>query len=740
MPNFLELLDKVKTLNNISEYNEVQNLVLKEEYLNKNIVISSPTSSGKTLCAEIFMLNTVLEKHKRCLFISPLKALTSEHYTRFKHLYEKEFGLKIGISTGDLDSSSKYLENYEIIFLTFEKLDSLIRHKCQWLYSVGLVVVDELHNLDTDRGAILEITIVELKQILKDLQIIGLSATIPNAQQLTEWLDGKLIYSEYRPVKLKKGVLFEGTISFNNETKQIEKGNSSIEDIVLDTLKQNKQALIFMNSRKSAEVLSKKLSHYTANFVKVNEKVKIAKKIEEIESTLQTDYDKDVATNLLSGVSFHHAGLRNSLREITENLFKEGSLKIICATPTLAAGVNLPAFRVIVHSTYRHSENGMLPIPVKEYVQMSGRAGRLGFDSEGESILIAKSEDDVENLFAKYVNAEPEEIESQLGHIPVLRTMLLSIIANEIVFDDDSLDNFFQSTFYVIRFGDIFSLKHKLSTILKELVMFGFVTIENGILKTTEIGKRVSELYIDPLSAHNIITKLQNFEDLTPKELMMIIADTIEIKPYFKPKSALVEDLGYKLQEEYKDYGLDTNKLIEDYEITEKFYTCQIFLDWINEVSEQTLLDNYEILPGSLHNKLYNVKWVCYAVGEIAKILEKTTIQKKSQIMEKRIKDGVKEELLLLVELPNIGRARARKLFFNGIKTIGDLKNTDPYKILNILGIKVGTGLLKHLKIEFELDSKKVNEIKSEDIKEKKEIKEKTEKKEVKKQKNLFEF
>lgn len=740
MSNFSELLNKVKILNNIQEYNEVQNLVLKEEYINKNLVISSPTSSGKTLCAEIFMLNTVLEKHKRCLFISPLKALTSEHYTRFKHLYENEFGLKIGISTGDLDSSSKYLENYEIIFLTFEKLDSLIRHKAQWLYSVGLIVVDELHNLDTDRGAVLEITIVELKQILKDLQIIGLSATIPNAKQLTEWLDGKLIYSEYRPVKLKKGVLFEDTISFGEETAKIKTKHSPIEDLILDTLEKNKQALIFTNSRKSAEVLSKKLTHYTVSFVKVNEKNKIAKKIEEIESTLQTDYDKDVATNLLSGVSFHHAGLRNSLREITENLFKEGCLKIICATPTLAQGTNMPAYRVIVHSTYRHSENGMLPIPVKEYVQMSGRAGRLGYDKEGESILIAKNEDDVENLFAKYVNAEPEEIESQLGHVPVLRTMLLSIIANEVVFDDDSLEQFFQSTFYAIRFGDIFSLKHKLSIILKELIAFGFVTIEAGILKTTEIGKRVSELYIDPLSAHTIISKLQNLDDVTEKELMFIVCNTMEIKPYLKPKSTVLENINYQIQESYLDLGINQNELIEDYEITEKFYTCKIFLDWINEVSEQTLLDNYEILPGSLHNKLYNVKWVCYATGEIAKILEKNIVQKKAQMMERRIKDGVKEELLLLVELPNIGRARARKLFFNGIKTIGDLKNTDPYKILNILGIKVGIGLLKHLKIDFELDSNKAQEMKDEI--EDKEIKKepKKEKKEVKMQKNLFEF
>ena len=237
MPNFSELLQKVKELNKIQEFNEMQALALKEEYLDQNLIIASPTSSGKTLVSEIYMLHTVLEKKKRAIFISPLKALTYEHSHSFKSKYEKEFDLKIGLSTGDLDSSSKYLDNYQIIFLTFEKLDSLIRHKTPWLHTVGLLIIDEIHNLDSDRGATLETTVVELKQILPYMKIIGLSATIPNAKELASWIKGKLIYSEYRPVKLKKGIYFDDKIKFDDNTLENIQGKyGAIEDLVIDTL------------------------------------------------------------------------------------------------------------------------------------------------------------------------------------------------------------------------------------------------------------------------------------------------------------------------------------------------------------------------------------------------------------------------------------------------------------------------------------------------------------------------
>jgi helicase len=444
---------------------------------------------------------------------------------------------------------------------------------------------------------------------------------------------------------------------------------------------------------------------FTKKYLNDNDRKNIEKAIEEIDYTLQTEYDKDVANSLLHGASFHHAGLRESLRTKTENLFKSGAIKILASTPTLAAGVNLPAYRVIIHTVHRHSATGMQPISIKEYVQMSGRAGRLGYDTNGESILIARDEGDVDNLFERFVYAIPEDVESQLGYIPVLRTMLLSIISNEIVFNDESLEKFFNETFYAIRFGDINSLMHKIETILRELINFQFVKIESGVIKATEIGKRVSELYIDPLSAYNIISKLKKQDDLSDKEFLMLIVNTIELKPYFSVSKNKMQTLEESLQDEYRDLGLETSELWDDHEIIEKYYTMLILNDWVSEVSEQDLLNNYDILPGTLHNKLYNTSWVCYAIGEIAKILDKTIVHKKAVVMEKRIKQGVKDELLLLTELPNIGRARARKLHNNGYKTISEVKNCDPQILINILGLKIAQKILDHLKVEFDINT-----------------------------------
>ncbi len=704
MSNFQELLQKVKELYNIPDFNEMQILALNEEYCDKNLIISSPTSSGKTLVSEIYMLNTILEKRKRVIFISPLKALTFEHYKNFKKKYES-FDLKIGLSTGDLDSSAKYLENYQIIFLTFEKLDSLIRHKASWLHTLGLIVIDEIHNIDSDRGATLETIIVELMLTIKNLQVIGLSATIPNAKELASWLNAKLIYSEYRPVKLDKGVILDNEITLQERKYLIETKNSSLESIVFDTLEKNKQALIFTNTRKTSEGLSKKLQNITKKYLSLENKKIIAKTINEIDNYIQTDYDRETVNNMLNGIAFHHAGLREPLRNSIEELFKLGHIKIIVSTPTLAAGVNLPAYRVIIHTTYRHGASGMHPIPIKEYLQMSGRAGRKGLDNEGESLLIAKDELDVESLFERYVNASPEEVDSQLGYIPTLRTMILSLIANEFIYNDESLEKFFKNTFYAIRFQDLNNLFYKIETILRELELYNFIRIENKFVKITELGRRVSELYIDPLSANNIITKLNVFDELTDKELLMLIVNTLELRPWIMPSKTKQQDLELDLQENYKEFGLFSAELYDDYEILEKYFTCKIFLEWISETSEQDLLDNYNLLPGILHNKVFIAEWIAYAISELAKILNKDIITKQAIKIQKRIKQGIKEELLLLIELPNIGRARARKLYTNKFKTIYDIKNSDPQMLINILGLKVAQKLLEHLKVEFDINS-----------------------------------
>ncbi|MBT3720753.1 DEAD/DEAH box helicase [archaeon] len=178
----------------------------------KNLLICTPTASGKTLVAEIAMLQNIYNNKGKGVYIVPLKALASEKYEYFKEKYPD---LKVALSIGDTDSSDSYLDKFDIIITVSEKLDSLIRHKSAFLRYVATVVVDEVHLLnDPYRGPTVEIVITILRQVLKKAQFIALSATIGNPKELAEWLDANLVIDDWRPVKLHQGIYQEGEIEF----------------------------------------------------------------------------------------------------------------------------------------------------------------------------------------------------------------------------------------------------------------------------------------------------------------------------------------------------------------------------------------------------------------------------------------------------------------------------------------------------------------------------------------------
>lgn len=180
---------------------------------NKNLLICTPTASGKTLIAELAFTKAIIEKKAKAIYIVPLIALANEKFNEFKKRYNDLF--KIAISIGDFDSADPYLIDYNLIICTSEKLDSLIRHQAQWLRFVNLVIIDEIHLLnDIERGPTLEIIITLLKQMIKDVQIIGLSATIGNPKELANWLDAELVEDSWRPVPLHKGIYFNKEIEF----------------------------------------------------------------------------------------------------------------------------------------------------------------------------------------------------------------------------------------------------------------------------------------------------------------------------------------------------------------------------------------------------------------------------------------------------------------------------------------------------------------------------------------------
>ena len=179
----------------------------------KNLLVCTPTASGKTLIAELAGVKNILEGKGKCIYIVPLKALASEKFKDFKRRYGHL--VRIALSIGDLDSADPYLTDYDLIICTAEKLDSLIRHHTPWLSSVATVIVDEVHLMnDVGRGPTVEILITILRKLLKNMQMIALSATIGNPKELAEWLEAELVIDDWRPVKLHKGIYLDGEVEF----------------------------------------------------------------------------------------------------------------------------------------------------------------------------------------------------------------------------------------------------------------------------------------------------------------------------------------------------------------------------------------------------------------------------------------------------------------------------------------------------------------------------------------------
>ncbi len=201
----------------IKELRPCQEKAIKKGlFKDKNLLVCTPTASGKTLIAEMILVETVIRNNfkRKGIYLAPLRALANEKFKEFKRKYDF---LKIALSIGDLDSDDPFLDKFDIIITTPEKLDSLMRHHAFWIYKIKTLVVDEIHTLnDYERGPTLEIIITLLRELIRDLQIIGLSATIGNPDELGEWLNAEVIIDNWRPVKLEKGIYYNGKIEFFN--------------------------------------------------------------------------------------------------------------------------------------------------------------------------------------------------------------------------------------------------------------------------------------------------------------------------------------------------------------------------------------------------------------------------------------------------------------------------------------------------------------------------------------------
>ncbi len=308
----------------------------------KNLMLAIPTASGKSLIAYLAALKHILERGGKVLYIVPLRALANEKYEDLKH-FEK-LGIKAAISSGDLDSPDPQLDDFDIIVATSEKADSLLRHQGQWLHHISLVIADEVHLIhDPDRGPTLEITLAKFRKFNPALQVIALSATINNSKELADWLDAEHVASDWRPTKLKEGVLLGDTIHFtDNSKRKIPRQKEPVWSLIKDVILEGGQCLVFVNTRRSTETLAVNYSSYMKDVMPESDL-----STNELKALDDDDESTSIGRRLKScvrkGIAFHHAGLTNDQRRLVETGFKSGKIKCIVATPTLAAGINLPA-------------------------------------------------------------------------------------------------------------------------------------------------------------------------------------------------------------------------------------------------------------------------------------------------------------------------------------------------------------------------------------------------------------
>lgn len=675
----------------------------------KNLVLASPTASGKTLIAEFCALKHVLEKNGKTVYLTPLRALANEKFDEFRKYaaITKKDGrrVRIGISTGDFDSTDPWLERYDIIITTNEKADSLLRHRAKWMDEISLVVADEVHLLnEAERGPTLEVVLARLMQVNSDVQILALSATINNVDEIAGWLKAQYVTTEWRPVPLKEGVLLHEEIQYKDgDARKIEKrARDPVTNLALNTIKTGGQALIFASTRKNAVTLAKKMASEVGGVVSKPAKRSLEHEAERIMSTGErTRLGESLAELVKCGTAFHHAGLAGGHRRIIEDSFREGKIKVLTATPTLAFGVNLPARTVIVQDYRRYEAGyGYYPISVLEYKQMAGRAGRPKYDKTGEAILVAKTNDEADYLVESYILARPERIWSRLAVERIMRSHVLATIAADFAHTENGIYEFFGKTFYAYQY-DVDAIKSIVARILKYLYDEEMIEVFAESINATKFGKRVSELYIDPVSAVIIRDALNRKPAyLTDVSLLHMISHTPDMGPVLRPYASEMDQMALFMEEHREEFLIAPPDEWEDRISYEEFLgevkTAMTLKAWIEETSEDWLMEKFMVQPGDLYRTLESAKWLLHATHELALLFGNKQVLPQTLETQQRVEKGVKKELLPLVKLEGVGRVRGRILFNSGYKTIDDIKHVPIEDIQNLP--LIGPKLAKKIK------------------------------------------
>lgn len=656
------LSNDIKTIINtaypyIKEFNPAQKAVIESGYLEdkSNYIISIPTASGKTVLGILPALKTILNGGK-AVYAAPLLSIQNEKVKEFKAF--EEHGIKVG----------KHPSNSDLSIMVFESFDALTRFSWNVLREVDTLIIDEFHMIgEYSRGPTLESAITRAKIINPSLRIIALSATLKNIDEIEQWLDGKTVEHDYRPVPLNKEVL--DAEMFNTKNK-----NDVIVKIVEKAIEDNSQALSFVSTRRFTESLAtyvaKKIDKKTTKEQKHKFK-QVADKLLEVpkkKGSLPTTTCLKLAEAAEKGVVFHHAGLFNEQKEIIEDEFRNGNILMITATPSLMYGVNLPSKYVVIRDHTRWTSNGPASIPVFDYEQMSGRAGRPQYDDVGYSYLVAKTMDEAFDLEARYVNGEIELTNSKLiDNKDAIYKQIIAQIASSLSKNLDDLNDFFGKTLYGFQMKNnpsmsMFaqdSLNWELESALEFLLQNGIIRATPEGLKTTDFGNLIAKSNYAVETAVKIKEYVSTMEKLNPAEMIYALAET--------PDLPLISFKGRKSKDPVRDKLSECGLFAVD--IGNPEATAVSLIEWINERNEYEIENAYNVYSASTRRSAYEASRLVKFAKNTLEVLGNYSNLKDMDYLSARLYYGVKEDIIpLVVGVKRLGRKRARLL----MKTFGD--------------------------------------------------------------------
>ncbi|KAF8770621.1 Helicase POLQ-like like protein [Argiope bruennichi] len=685
----------------------------------RNLIYSLPTSGGKTLVAEILIIRELLCYFKDAILVLPYISLVQEKVRGLAPFaIDLDFVIEECAGIKGTIPPRKRRKRHVLYICTIEKAHSLVNSmiEAKRMHEIGLIVVDELHMIGEQggRGAVLESLLSKVTFVSKRTQIIGMSATLSNMSDLQEFLNADIYEKDFRPIELKEYVkvgkeLYEladkrseewqlvRNLDFNYSKEMLCRDPDMITGLILEVIPQN-SCLVFCPTKKHCENVAKMICQFLPDFIVDHRK----EEKELLIHTLRQEGNGNVCEILVQsfkyGVAYHHSGLTMDERKLIEEAYQNGILCCLTCTSTLAAGVNLPAKRVILRAPYV----GMEFITLSRYKQMIGRAGRAGIDDSGESILIIKPTDRFN--VGKLLTSEMDSCQSNFITEPErLHTLFLSLVGLDIASTTSEVHSFMEHTLAAVQSRKIDSTPSSLiEDAIKNLCKHGLLKYDSGnpnSYSITNLGRAAFRGGIDIPTVEEFIKRLsQGLNGLvlhsylhllyliTPAEFSTSIPFSPDIfyQVYTSLDSydiAVAEQIGVSermVMLMASGHSFGKNKILLHH-----FYLSLILYDLWNQNSVWYVAQKYQVHRGVIQNLLNSASALASTLSNFCQELKEFwAYQQLLPDFVKQLSYCVTMELLPLMELPAVKRGRAKQFYTAGYKTLTDIAKANPRELM----------------------------------------------------------